>query len=93
MVKTHYSLIRLIFIPIIGYIFVAYFLGVNSDDLHYYTSKIKEFLSAGLSDSPKNIFAKLGIDITSQKFWHNGLDEVETLLDETWKLGEKLGKI
>lgn len=58
-----------------------------------FIEKVKVFLSAGLSDSPKNIFAKLGIDITSQKFWHNGLDEIETLLDETWKLGEKLGKI
>jgi oligoendopeptidase F len=55
--------------------------------------KVKEFLSAGLSDSPKNIFAKLGIDITDHAFWDRGLDEVEKLLDETTKLAERMGKI
>jgi len=54
---------------------------------------VKEFLSAGLSDSPKNIFMKLGIDITDITFWDKGLDEVETLLEETTVLARKLGKI
>jgi oligoendopeptidase F len=39
--------------------------------------KVKEFLSAGLSDSPRNIFNKLGIEISSPEFWNQGLDEVE----------------
>jgi oligoendopeptidase F len=51
-----------------------------------FVEKVKEFLSAGLSDSPKNIFAKMGIDITDNNFWERGLDEVEKLLDETEKL-------
>ena len=58
-----------------------------------FIGKVKEFLSAGLSDSPKNIFRGLGIDITDKKFWVRGLEEVETLLNETAHLATKLGKI
>ena len=54
--------------------------------------KVKEFLSAGLSDSPKNIFLKLGIDITKKDFWNTGLDEVEQLLGEAETLAKQLGK-
>ncbi len=54
---------------------------------------VKEFLSAGISDSPKNIFAKLNIDITDQNFWSKGLDEIERLLNEVIELGRNLGKI
>ncbi|OGW47327.1 MAG: hypothetical protein A2Y66_07895 [Nitrospirae bacterium RBG_13_41_22] len=57
-----------------------------------FIKKVKEFLSAGLSDSPKNIFKKLGIDITDKEFWNKGLAEVETLLQKTTRLAEKLGK-
>lgn len=59
----------------------------------FFISKVKEFLSAGLSDSPRNIFRKLGIDIGNAAFWHKGLDEVEHLLDETIALARKLGRI
>ena len=55
--------------------------------------KVKEFLSSGLSDSPKNIFKKMGIDIAERRFWGIGLDEVEKLLDETEMLSKRLGKI
>ena len=55
--------------------------------------KVKEFLSAGLSDSPKNIFGRLGIDISDKRFWDRGLDEVESLLDDTEQLAKGLGKI
>ncbi len=55
--------------------------------------KVKEFLSAGLSDSPKNIFTHLGIDIADKGFWIQGLDEVEDLLIETEALAGKLGKL
>lgn len=58
-----------------------------------FIGKVKEFLSAGLSDSPKNIFAKLNIDISDRRFWNKGLDEVEKLLDETEGLAKRLGKI
>ncbi len=55
--------------------------------------EVKEFLSAGLSDSPKNIFGRLGIDISDTRFWDRGLDEVERLLDKTEQLAKRLGKI
>lgn len=58
-----------------------------------FIEKVKEFLSSGLSDSPRNIFHKLGIDITDRAFWNRGLDEVEALLRETTALARKLGKI
>ncbi|MFH1802737.1 MAG: M3 family oligoendopeptidase [archaeon] len=60
---------------------------------HSFIEKVKEFLSAGLSDSPKDIFAKLGIDITKKEFWESGLKEVEDLLNETEALAKKLDKI
>lgn len=43
-------------------------------------SKVKEFLSAGTSDSPKNIFFKMGIDINDKEFWNKGLNEIEQAL-------------
>lgn len=58
-----------------------------------FIEKVKEFLSAGASDSPKNIFQKMGIDITDKKFWADGLEKIETLLKDTEKLAKKLGKI
>jgi len=58
-----------------------------------YILKVKEFMSAGLSDSPKNIFKKLGIDITDKEFWESGIDEVKLLLKETKILARKLKKI
>jgi oligoendopeptidase F len=58
-----------------------------------FMAKVKEFLSAGLSDSPKNIFLMLGIDITDGTFWERALDEVEDLLSETERLARKLGKL
>lgn len=58
-----------------------------------FMEKVKEFLSAGTSDSPKNIFLKMGIDITDKKFWDTGLEKIETLLKDIQKLAKKLGKI
>ena len=58
-----------------------------------FIGKVKDFLSAGSSDSPKNIFAKLGIDITDRSFWEKGISEIENLLSETEKLARKLRNI
>lgn len=58
-----------------------------------FVGRVKEFLSAGLSDSPRNIFLNLGIDINDGAFWKRGLDEVEGLLRETTALARRLGKI
>lgn len=58
-----------------------------------FIGKVKEFLSAGLSDSPKNIFLKLGIDISDRDFWNRGLAEISALLQQTRALAVKLKKI
>lgn len=55
--------------------------------------KVKGFLSAGFSDSPKNIFLRLGIDIADRNFWNRGLDEIEETLRETEELARRLGRI
>ena len=58
-----------------------------------YIEAVKEFLSAGTSDSPRNIFKRLGIDISQRTFWEEGLSEIERLLTETERLARKLGKL
>ncbi len=58
-----------------------------------FVADVKTFLSTGISKSPKNIFAGMGIDITDNAFWNQGLDEIEQLLDETESLAKKLHKI
>ena len=58
-----------------------------------FISKVKEFLSAGTSKSPKDTFMDLGIDITQKEFWINGLKEVEDLINTAKELAIKLGKI
>src|SRR3989344_801 len=58
-----------------------------------FVKKVKEFLSAGSSASPRDIFLKMGIDIKDKKFWNEGLNEIEDLLSEAEKLAKKLGKI
>ncbi len=59
----------------------------------HFIGQVKDFLSAGLSDSPKKIFQGLGIDISDKEFWVRGLNEVETLLNDTADLARQLGKI
>lgn len=52
--------------------------------------KVKEFLSTGLADSPKNIFLKLGIDIRKKDFWQAGLTEIRRDLAEAEMLAISL---
>jgi oligoendopeptidase F len=58
-----------------------------------FIENVKYFLSAGSSDSPKNIFKNIGIDITKPDFWNNGLKNIENDLKEAEKLAKKLEKI
>lgn len=51
--------------------------------------KVKEFLSAGTSKSPKDIFLDLGIDITKKEFWDNGIQEIEDLINQAKQLKSK----
>ncbi|HYC83252.1 MAG TPA: M3 family oligoendopeptidase [Candidatus Paceibacterota bacterium] len=61
----------------------------NPEDIQ----KVKAFMAAGVSQSPKDIFAELGIDINDKKFWEEGLAEIDGLLKETAALAKKLKKI
>jgi oligoendopeptidase F len=58
-----------------------------------FIEKVKEFLAAGRSDSAKNIFSGLGIDISRKEFWDSGMAEIEKLLESTIDLAKRLGKI
>lgn len=53
-------------------------------------AEVKEFLSAGLSDSPARIFARLGIDISDPAFWRSGLAEFEHRLAAAETLAKKI---
>lgn len=57
---------------------------------HTFITKVKDFLSAGSSDSPKNVFKKMGVDISDKEFWNRGLNEIESLLNETEALAKKV---
>ena len=49
-------------------------------------SKVKKFLSAGTSKSPKDLFSEMNIDIYSEKFWNDGLEQINQLLNEAERL-------
>lgn len=55
-----------------------------------FISKVKDFLSAGTSDSPEHIFQNLGIDITAAQFWETGIEEIEHLITQAEELATKL---
>ena len=52
--------------------------------------QIKEFLSAGTSKSPREIFQDLGIDITQPTFRREGLNGMQNYLEETILLAEQI---
>jgi oligoendopeptidase F len=54
---------------------------------------LKQVLRAGASASPREIFARVGIDIGREQFWIDGVAEVAELLAETKELAKKLGKV
>ncbi len=58
-----------------------------------FVDEVKVFLAAGMSDSPKNIFKDLGIDISQKEFWGKGIEQIGDLLQRTEDLAKKLGKI
>ncbi|MFA5737019.1 MAG: M3 family oligoendopeptidase [Candidatus Paceibacterota bacterium] len=53
---------------------------------------VKEFLAAGSSASPAQIFAKQGLDITKPDIWQAGLMEIEKLLNEAQKIYNEIKK-
>ncbi len=75
-----------------GLLISKYLQGQLSENKEF-IAKIKYFLSAGLSESPRDIFQNLGIDINNASFWKKGIREFQNLLSETEKLAKKLKKI
>lgn len=55
-----------------------------------YIKNVKEFLSSGTSQSPRDIFMNLGIDITKSDFWDSGLNEIKDLIEEAKELSINL---
>ncbi len=51
-----------------------------------FKGKIEEFLKAGGSKSPENIFSDIGIDIRNPKFFENGLKVIEEDIKKLEKL-------
>ncbi|HRZ30491.1 MAG TPA: M3 family oligoendopeptidase [Candidatus Paceibacterota bacterium] len=51
-----------------------------------FIEEVKKFLGAGLSQSPKQIFLDLGLDISQPDFWQTGIDQFAELLQEAEKL-------
>ncbi len=51
-----------------------------------FIKKVVEFLQAGGSDTPENIFKKIGIEIAKPDFFKTGLAEVEAGISELEKL-------
>ncbi len=43
---------------------------------------VKRFLESGSTQSPKELFKGIGIDITKENFWLNGIEEIKTLLNK-----------
>ncbi len=55
-----------------------------------FIQKVKKFLGAGLSASPKELFLDLGLDISRPDFWQAGIDQFAELLTETETLAKKI---
>jgi oligoendopeptidase F len=59
---------------------------------HSYSEKIKQFLSAGRSMSPKDIFKSIGIN-TNEAFFESGLKGIEADIKKLERLAKKYKKI
>ncbi|MDB4983947.1 MAG: hypothetical protein JWM20_126 [Patescibacteria group bacterium] len=54
-----------------------------------FVKKLKQFLSAGGSDTPENIFKSIGIDTTKDEFWIAGIKNIEADVIKLEKLVNK----
>jgi oligoendopeptidase F len=53
-----------------------------------FAERYMDLLSAGGSDWPHTLVEPLGVDLTDLDFWHNGLGEIEALIDRAESLAE-----
>jgi oligoendopeptidase F len=47
-----------------------------------FVPKYLELLSAGGSESPQTILAKVGVDMASEEFWQSGFDTISEMVDQ-----------
>jgi oligoendopeptidase F len=59
-----------------GLLISKYLQGKVREDKKF-IEKVKAFLSAGSSNSVKDIFMDMGIDITKKEFWEEGIKNIE----------------
>lgn len=52
--------------------------------------KYKKLLSAGGSDKPEKLLKLVGVDIRDEKFWQGGFDVVKNLIEEEYKIYNKI---
>lgn len=88
-----YNFISWIHIRNFFYVYAYAFGGLISDSLYAeykkdknFKSKIEQFLKAGGSKSPEDIFADIGINIRDPKFFENGLKAIEENIKRLEKL-------
>ncbi len=53
-----------------------------------FSERYLELLSAGGSEWPQDLVAKMGLDITDASFWNKGLASFERMIDEAEALSE-----
>lgn len=56
-----------------------------------FVPKYTEMLAAGGSEYPKDLMAKMGLDITKPEFWQNGMDLISRMVDQAEEEAKKLG--
>lgn len=56
-------------------------------------AQVKQFLTAGTSASPSNIFKDIGIDITQPSFWDEGMEQVRENLLKAEDLAKALNLV
>jgi oligoendopeptidase F len=71
---------------------VANSLMVSLKEKSLSIDKIKDFYSAGMVESPRELFKKMGLEV-NKEFWDKGLECMEKQLELAHSLAEKLGKL
>lgn len=56
-----------------------------------FVGKYMDLLTAGGADYPRNLVAKIGLDITDPTFWQKGLDLMNGMIDQAEELAKELG--
>ncbi len=72
---------------------ISKFMQAQFEKDNGYILQVKQFMSAGSSKSPVDLFADLGVDIHNKQFWSESVQSTQKLLEETIALAKKLGKI